>query len=375
MRNSNYITHGHYMKLALALAEKGAGFVSPNPMVGAVIVKDGIIVGKGFHKASGKAHAEINAINDAKDKALGADLYVTLEPCNHTGKTPPCTKAIIKAGIKRVFAAIKDPNPFVAGGGIDFLQKNGIEVFCGICEKEAERQNEIFIKYIKTKTPFVIAKCAATLDGMIAAKTGDSKWITGKKAREYGHMLRHIADAIMVGIGTVKNDNPSLTSRLDIKTKDPVRIILDTKLSISENAKVLTQKSNAKTYIITGDNISLKKKALENEKVKVIITKLNKNGQIELGSLMVLLGEMGIMSILIEGGGSVIASAFKSKIVDKICFFYAPKIFAANDGVPICFGEGPDTISQSLKIEDMNIKRFGDDFMVEGYISFLQKEK
>ncbi len=368
---SDSARHAQYMKLALSLAKKGAGFVSPNPMVGAVIVKNGVIVGRGWHKAAGKAHAEVEAIRDAEEKTFGADLYVTLEPCNHTGKTPPCTKAIIGAGIKRVFMAMNDPNPLVLGGGAEYLEKNGIEVFSGICEKEAEKQNEIFIKYITKKIPFVVAKCAATLDGMLSAKTGDSKWITSEKTREYAHTLRHNLDAVMVGIGTVKQDNPSLTARLNnIKTKDPVKLILDSKLSIPKNAKVLTQKSEAKTYIITGENSSpAKKAALMGDKVEIIETPLNENGEIALNPLMTALGEMGITSILIEGGGKVLASAFKAAIIDKICFFYAPKILGGNDGAAICRGEGPEYIKMSHNITDLKIKRFGSDFMAEGYVS------
>jgi len=216
-----------FMKMALELAEKGRGFTSPNPVVGGVVVKDKKIVGKGYHQYIGGAHAEVNAIDDAGSLAKNATLYVTLEPCNHTGRTPPCTKKILDAGIRKVVVAMEDPNPEVDGGGIAFLKQHNVEVVTGICKKEANRQNEIFNKYAKTKHPFVLVKCAATLDGRIATKTGESKWVTGEESRKYVHRLRHEFDAIMVGIDTVAKDNPSLTTRLeDGKGSDPVRVVL-----------------------------------------------------------------------------------------------------------------------------------------------------
>ena len=204
----------HYMKLALNLAVKGRGYTSPNPMVGAVVVKDGRVVGSGYHQRVGGAHAEANALADAGKAAAGATLYVTLEPCNHTGRTPPCTRSIVNAGIKRVIVAMEDPNKDVAGGGNVFLRQQGIEVISGVCENQARRLNEAFIKYTTTHRPFVIVKCAATLDGRIATRSGDSKWISNEKSRAFVHRLRHAVDGILVGIDTVKKDNPSLTTRL-----------------------------------------------------------------------------------------------------------------------------------------------------------------
>ena len=207
------------MQMALDLAKKGEGFTSPNPMVGAVIVKDRKVVGKGYHKAAGEAHAEVNAINDAGALAKNATLYVTLEPCNHTGRTPPCTEKVVASGIRRVVAAMNDPNPGVKGGGLDYLKSRGISITVGVCEKQAKRLNEVFIKYALTKRPFTIVKCAATLDGRIATKTGDSRWVTGEESRQFVHQLRHAVDAIMVGINTVEKDNPSLTTRLTTHLK------------------------------------------------------------------------------------------------------------------------------------------------------------
>jgi len=361
----------YYMKTAINLAKKGSGYTSPNPVVGAVIVKNNKIIGKGFHQAYGKPHAEVNAINNAGEASFGADLYVTLEPCNHYGKTPPCTKKIIKAGIKKVFIAALDPNPDVTGGGADFLRKNNIQVITGICQNKAEKLNESFIKYTTAKTPFVTVKCASTLDGQTASSTGDSKWITSEKSREYVHLLRHYNDAIMVGINTVKKDNPSLTARINgINTKDPQRFILDTKLSINEKSKVITQKSNAATFIVTGDNISLeKKKRLENNnKVKVITAPLTNTGKIDLKALMKILGNMKIASLLIEGGSQVIASAFSAGIADKIRFFYAPKIACGNNGSPICSGSGALLIEKSLPVKNIEFKRFENDILITGYL-------
>ena len=359
----------YFMKMALGLAEKGLGFTSPNPMVGAVIVKDGTVVGKGYHKAVGEAHAEINAIDDAKSLATGGTLYVTLEPCNHTGRTLPCTLKIAEAGIKRVVVSMKDPNPNVKGGGIDYLKSKNIDVTLGICEDEAKKLNEAFIKFVETGSPFVTLKCAATLDGRIATRTGDARWVSGEESRKFVHKLRHAADAIMVGVNTVKIDDPSLTTRLDnMNGSDPVRIILDTNLSISEEARVLRLNSKSDTIIISGNSVSEdKKKRVEQKGAKVIEAPL-KDGVIDLASLMVHLGTLDITSLLIEGGSRVNASALSSGIVDKVIFFYAPKILGGDDGIPMCKGHGPELMKHCISVKNINVCRFGDDVMIEGYV-------
>jgi diaminohydroxyphosphoribosylaminopyrimidine deaminase / 5-amino-6-(5-phosphoribosylamino)uracil reductase len=358
-----------YMKMALDLAKQGIGYTSPNPMVGAVVVKDGKVVGKGWHQMPGGPHAEVYALDDAGEKAKGADLYVTLEPCNHHGKTPPCTEKIIASGIRRVIMAMTDPNPDVAGGGAKRLEQAGITATSGVCEKESRRLIEFFTKYVKTKRPFVILKMAATLDGRIATRTGDSKWITGEASRKYVHELRHAVDAIMVGVNTVKKDDPQLTTRIDGKKSiDPKRIILDTNLSIPDNAKVLHNDSPSDTIIITSNSASLEKKSrLEKLGAQIIDAKLNDN-LIDLNDLMDHLGKMRITSLLIEGGSRVAAEALKSGIVDKVCFFYAPKILGGDDGAPMLRGEGPDLMNQCIQLKDVSIRRFDDDLMVEGYI-------
>ena len=360
--------HEHFMRMALNLAKKGQGYTSPNPMVGAVIVKNGEVVGRGYHRAAGHAHAEVAAIEDAGIKARGATLYVNLEPCNHTGRTPPCTRKILQAGIRRVIMAIADPHTR-AGGGAAFLRQQGIEVLSGVCEKQAAGLNEAFVKYVSTGCPFVIVKCAATLDGRIATRTGDSRWVTGEKARRFVHRLRHAVDAILVGIGTVRADNPRLTTRLeDKKGVDPVRIVLDTHLSISPDAGILALDSDADTILIAGKKAAqAKRKQLHQQGVRIIEQPLKK-GRIDLSSLMVRLGSEGITSLLIEGGSAVLTSALKSGIVDKVLFFYAPKILGGDDGVPICRGSGPALMKDSIQLKHIRVQRFAEDVMIEGYI-------
>ena len=345
-------------------------------MVGAVVVKDGVLVGRGYHAKVGHAHAEVNAIDDAGDQARGATLYVTLEPCNHVGRTPPCTQKIIEAGIQRVVMAMADPNPDVHGGGADYLKGQGLEVALGICEARARRLNEAFIKNVQTGLPFIILKCAATLDGQIATRTGDARWVTGSGARQHVHKIRHAVDAILVGVNTVKQDNPRLTTRLPdingaLQAKDPVRIILDTRLSIPPAAKVLQQRSDAATIIVVGDRSmgadQCELRAQLISRGAQIVEAPEKDGRIDIQSLPEILGGLGITSVLIEGGGTVIAAALRASIVDKIMLFFAPKLLGGNDGVPVCRGPGAATMDQSIAVTDIRLQRFGDDILIEGY--------
>lgn len=363
----------YFMRRALELAARGRGFTSPNPMVGAVVVKDGRIVGEGYHHAAGQPHAEANALDDAGQDARGATLYVTLEPCNHTGRTPPCTEKILGSGVVKVVSAMDDPNPSVAGGGHQALVSHGIEVENGICEDEAVRLNEAFIKHTCTGRPFVVVKCAATLDGRIATRTGDARWVTGPAARQHVHGLRHALDAIMVGINTVRADDPSLTTRLPAKVqphpRDPVRIVLDTHLSISENAGILQLDSKAVTLIICADIVPAKEIArIERPGVRVVPFGTDGSGRIDLDDLMAWLGAENISSLLIEGGSRVIASAFAADIVDKALFFFAPKILGGDDGVPICTGPGPDSMADCSMLTDIRTDRFDDDILISGYV-------
>jgi diaminohydroxyphosphoribosylaminopyrimidine deaminase/5-amino-6-(5-phosphoribosylamino)uracil reductase len=337
--------HEFFMKKALNLAKKGQGYTSPNPMVGAVVVKDGEVKGKGYHQFVGQAHAEVNAIEDAGSQTKGATLYVNLEPCNHTGRTPPCTRKILEAGIKRVVVAMEDPNT-KAGGGAVFLKAHDIEVLIGVCEEPAKKLNEAFVKYVHTKRPFVLLKCAATLDGRIATRSGDSKWVTGEKARKFVHRLRHAVDAILVGAGTIHSDDPSLTTRLDSE--------LD---------------SNSDTILVTGHGVAEnKKRAVVKKGVRLIELPVNNDG-IEMQPLLDRLGQMGITSLLVEGGSRIVASAFNSGIVDKVLFFYAPKILGGDDGIPICQGPGPELMKDCIRVNNIRVRRFDDDVMIEGYIS------
>ena len=358
-----------YMQMALALAARGRGRTLPNPMVGAVAVREGRVIGRGWHESYGGPHAEVNALDAAGEAARGGTLYVTLEPCNHTGQTPPCTRRILAAGIKKVVVATRDPNPGVTGGGNAFLQKQGLEVVTGVCQAEARRLNEAFNHYIAAQRPFVTLKCAATLDGRIATRTGDSRWVTGEASRRYVHEMRHEAAAIMVGINTVQADDPSLTTRLPGgEGVDPVRIILDTHLSISPQAKVLRQSSEAPTIVVTGpDTATEAREAVANAGGQLLMTPLRK-GRIDLAWLMERLGAMGIASLLIEGGGRVAGAALRSGIVDKLCLFYAPKLLGGGDGIPICGGQGPALMRDSRPVQIESIHRFGDDLMVEAYL-------
>lgn len=358
-----------FMQRALRLAKKAKGMTSPNPMVGAVIVKNNKVISEDYHKKAGEPHAEALAILNAKDKVKGSDLYVTLEPCCHLDKrTPPCTKAIINAGIKRVFIAMKDPNPKVSGKGIEELKRHGIEVFCGILEDEAKRLNEVYIKYITTKLPFVILKTAMTLDGKIATPEGESKWITGRKARRVVHQLRSSVDAILTAIGTVKMDNPELTVRIPKNTKQPKRIVIDPNLETPLNYKVFDVPPET-IVVIKKQTAELKKeelKILEDKGVKFLEYD---SQRVDLKWLMKQLGEAGITSLLIEGGSSLNAYAFQDGVVDKVVFFIAPKIIGGKDSIPVIGGKTFRRLEEAFLLHDIKIKRAGDDLMIEGYLT------
>jgi len=362
-----------YMERALELSKRGIGFTKPNPLVGAVIVKDGKIIGEGYHQYFGGPHAEINAINNAKEDVKGATIYVTLEPCSHYGKTPPCAKAIVESGIAKVVVGMKDPNPLVAGKGIDILEKSGIEVITGILEDDIKKLNEIFIKYITTGLPFCILKTAMTLDGKTATVTGDSKWITGEGSRRYVHELRHKVSAVMVGIGTVLADDPMLTTRLEgVQAVDPVRVIVDTKARIPLAAKVLNLKSEAKTIIAATSKADRDRlDAIKSKGAEVIITPPS-DGKVDLGYLCRQLGERGIDSILLEGGSELNYSALEQGIVDKVVLFISPKIVGGNNAKTPVGGKGIPFIKGAIALVKTEILRFNEDFVIEGY---LRKEE
>jgi diaminohydroxyphosphoribosylaminopyrimidine deaminase/5-amino-6-(5-phosphoribosylamino)uracil reductase len=363
-----------FMRMALELAARGAGYVAPNPMVGAVVVQEGRVVGTGYHQAVGGPHAEVHAIDDAGDQARGATLYVTLEPCNHHGRTPPCTHKILAAGIQRVVVAVADPNPDVAGGGNAYLKDQGLQVLCGVCREQALRLNESFFKYARTKIPFVVLKMAATLDGRIATRTGDARWVTGPEARARVHALRHAMDAIMVGVGTVKVDDPELTTRLEAgRGVDATRIILDTHLRMPDTARMLQQASVAETWVVCGPAAAPDNRKRLADQGAVIVEAGLADGRIDLAALMRILGARGITSLLIEGGAQVASAALNAGILDKVFFFYAPKILGGDDGIPMCSGPGPEKMRESLPLHRVEVERVGADVLVSGYLNPLAR--
>jgi len=351
-----------FMKLALSLARKGRP--SPNPKVGAVIVKDDKVVARGYHKKAGEPHAEIEAMRNAKPEQLnGATLYTTLEPCVHKNKrTPPCVPAIINAGIKRVVCAMKDPNPEVNGKGIAALRKANIEVDVGLCEEEARRLNESYIRYITTGLPFVTMKVAMSLDGKIATKSGDSKWISGEESRRLVMKMRGSHDAVMVGIGTVLKDNPHLTCRLK-KAHNPIRVIVDSKLRIPLSANVLKD-GNGMVIIGCGRDFDEKKKrALESLGVMVLPCP-GMDGRVDLKKFMVSLAREGITSILLEGGSELGGAMVNSGLVNRFCFFVAPKIIGGRDAKTPVGGVGIGTIKNALHVGEIRIRRIGKDILL-----------
>ena len=359
----------HYMKQALNLARKAEGRTGPNPVVGSIVVKSREVISKGYHKRAGLPHAEILALRKAGIKARGADLYVNLEPCCHQGKTPPCTEAIVKAGIKRVVIGVRDPNRLVSGKGVSYLRKNGVEVVTGVLKRDCEKINEPFLKYIVTGRPWVILKSALSLDGKIATRTGDSKWITGPKARDYVHRLRNRVDAVLVGAGTVRADDPRLTVRLkSVSTRSPTRIIVGGHNGISMSARVFDNASREKVIYATLDGLSPNRKnKLQKMGVEILLMK-QKQGQVHLPQLMNMLGAMDITSIMVEGGSMISGNLIKERLVDKVIYFIAPKIIGGKDAPSPVGGHGFGQLSDTLRIKDMTVAKLGDDLVVEGNI-------
>ncbi|MBT3514831.1 MAG: bifunctional diaminohydroxyphosphoribosylaminopyrimidine deaminase/5-amino-6-(5-phosphoribosylamino)uracil reductase RibD [Nitrospina sp.] len=357
------------MNLALDLARKSEGQTNPNPLVGAVIVKSGKVVAKGYHEKAGLPHAEAIALNKAGTKARGADLYVNLEPCCHHGRTPPCTEAIISAGIKRVILGIRDPNRLVNGRGIRFLRKQGVEVVIGVLRRDCHKINEHFIKYITTGRPWVILKSAVSLDGKIATRTGDSKWITGSKARAYAHRLRSRVDAILVGAETVRMDDPQLTVRPKKKgMRNPVRIIVSGKGSISTSAKIFNNAHKERVIYVANASLPLiRKKKLQKIGVEVLLVKYRKK-KVDLPLLMDALGKMKITSIMIEGGSEISGNALKEKLVDKLIYFLAPKIIGGKNAPGPVGGQGISRIEDFIEVKEISIEKLGNDFVIEGNI-------
>lgn len=357
----------YYMKRAINLARKGVGKTSTNPLVGAVIVKNGKIIGEGYHKYYGGNHAEIEAINNAKESVKGATVYVNLEPCFHYGKTPPCALRLVKEGVSKVVIGMRDPNPKVAGQGIKILEDSGIEVIIGILEKEAIELNEVFIKYITKGIPFIYLKYAMTLDGKIASITGDSKWISNEKSRKEVHKLRNKVGGIMVGVNTIIADDPNLTTR-EKEGQDPIRIIVDSNCRIPPTAKVLHLDSNVRTIVAVTKNADPLKIALIEETGAEVFVIEDRDGKVNLKELIKILGTKGIDSILIEGGGSLSWSALEEELVDKVQVYIGPKLIGGATANTPVGGKGIAQMSEAIELYDIKRKMFDEDIMIEGYI-------
>ena len=355
-----------YMKMALELAQKGMGFTAPNPMVGAVIVKNGRIIGQGYHRKYGELHAEREALAVCTEEPKGASIYVTLEPCCHYGKQPPCVNAILEAGIRRVIIGSSDPNPLVAGKGIRILKDHGIEVTENILKEECDKLNEAFFYYIQNKKPYVVMKYAMTMDGKIAAYTGESKWVTGEAARIHVQEQRLKYTGIMVGVGTVLADDPMLTCRLE-NSRNPVRIICDSHLRTPLTSKIVRTAETIPTILASSSKDQQKIKNYEELGCQVLYVP-EKNGHIDLTRLMELLGAAKIDSILLEGGGSLNWSALESGIVQKVQTYIAPKLFGGEEAKTPVEGKGfPDPASAVL-LKNSEIIRLGDDFLIESEV-------
>jgi diaminohydroxyphosphoribosylaminopyrimidine deaminase/5-amino-6-(5-phosphoribosylamino)uracil reductase len=359
-----------YMKQALSLAKLALGQVSPNPAVGAVVVKDGEVVGQGYTQPPGCGHAEVIALNQAGEKARGGVMYVTLEPCNHQGRTPPCTEAIIKAGVIEVNMAMIDPNPLVSGRGEEKLAKEGIKTHVGECEAEAREINEAYIKYITTGIPFVTVKFAVSLDGKIATRIGDSEWISGGEARKYVHYLRYTADAIMAGANTVIIDNPRLTCRYGETggqvRKQPLRVIADGKGRIQADARIFSVPG--KVLVAVGKSVETEKKESLIKAGAELLELPSEGGRVSLEELLRVLGKREITSILVEGGGILIGSLFDSGLVDKVTAFIAPIIIGGEEAKTSVAGMGIEKIADAIKLENMSVEKIGEDLMVNGYV-------
>lgn len=359
-------TPEYFMEAAIKLALKGKGKTSPNPMVGALVVKNGKIIGKGFHERAGLAHAEIMALTEAGKNAKGATLYVTLEPCAHFGRTPPCVDSIIKSGIKEVVIGMIDPNRLNNGKGVIILKEHRIKVKVGFLENKLKKINESFIKYITKGVPFITVKVAESLDGRIATKTGDSKWITSDKSRSLSHRMRQDYDAIMVGVNTVLRDNPKLDTWFS--KKHPKKVIVDSQLSVPQNAFIFS--GNSQVILVTlpakpGQETENRK--ILAQKAKILEVK-EKTGQINLKDMLKKLARLEITNIIVEGGGTLNGSLFDEGLVDKVLIFISPKIIGGKEAIGSVMGRGISRMEKAIRLKNITLKRIGEDFLVEGYV-------
>lgn len=354
------------MQRALELARLGLGRTSPNPPVGAVVARGGAVVGEGYHRKSGTPHAERVALANAGEVARGADLYVTLEPCCHHGRTPPCTDAIIEAGIARVFYAVEDPDPHCAGGGEAALSAAGIEVEGGLLRDDARRLLAGYIRHRVSGRPLVTVKLAMSLDGRIATKTGDSQWISGDRSRRIVHEMRDRCDAVMVGVGTVLVDDPALTTRDVPGGRDALRVIVDSRASTPADAKVIRQQSDAGCLIACTAAASLDRVGILRDAGAEVCVLPERAGRVDLAALMDALGRRGVLNLLVEGGGDLAGGALAAGVVDRVMLFYAPLIIGGRDAVPAVGGEGAECVADALRLHDVTTRRIGDDLLIEG---------
>lgn len=377
------------MRRAIELAKKGGGYVHPNPLVGCVVVKDGGVIAEGYHEKYGEFHAERNALTRCQSETNGASLYVTLEPCCHYGKTPPCTEIIIEKGIKKVFVGILDPNPLVAGKGVKILRDAGIEVEVGLCDNEICEMNKVFLKYITTKRPYVIMKTAMTLDGKIAAHTGDSKWVTNEESRKMVHELRSELAGVVVGIGTVLADDPMLTCRLEGEHHQPVRVVVDSNLRIPVDSQLVKTANEYRTIVACrhfdrseAERSEVEKSSLNVNKQKGFLDSLrslemtgaeiiecqSNNNRVDINDLMTRLGSMGIDSLLLEGGGTLNAAFLEAGCVDEVWAFIAPKIIGGEGAKTPVSGKGIDKMSEAINLQNIDIQNINGDILIKGKI-------
>lgn len=362
--------HERYMRLALRLARQAQGHTSPNPMVGALVIRDGRVVGQGYHRRAGAPHAEVEALRQAGARARNATLYVTLEPCNHTGRTPPCCDAIIAAGISHVVVAAKDPNPITNGRGITRLRREGIQVVRGVLESEAQALNEPFRKAMQTGLPLVMAKIGQSLDGKIATADGQSRWITSEASRRLAHRWRSRADAILVGINTILQDDPVLTARAGTpRPARPVKVIVDSRLQMPASARCLSAASPIPTLIATTRRHPARAAALARRGAEVLVFP-PRHGRVPLRRLCRSLARRGIQSILIEGGGEVLASALAERLVDRVVFFIAPILIGGRTAPSSIGGTGIDRLTRAIRLGDVIVRRVGPDLCVEGRVIY-----
>jgi diaminohydroxyphosphoribosylaminopyrimidine deaminase / 5-amino-6-(5-phosphoribosylamino)uracil reductase len=360
-----------YMRLALRLAARARGRTSPNPMVGAVVVRRGEIVGRGFHRKAGDAHAEVVALVQAGTRARGAELFVNLEPCNHVGRTGPCVRCVLDAGVARVVVGMRDPNPKVDGKGLRALRRAGVEVVAGVLERECRELNEAFVCYITRQRPFVTWKSAITLDGRVATRSGDSRWVTGEAARLEGHRLRDVQDTILVGVGTVLADDPELTCRLP-KGRDPIRVIVDSHLRTPTTARVVgvAATSQAPTWIVCGEGAPERRRvALEKHGARVIPVGTDGRGRVSVAALLRALALRDVSTVLLEGGPTLAGSFWRDGVIDRVVAFVAPKLLGDPAALPMLDGAEVTAMADARSLRDVRTRLVGEDLMVAGRVT------